>query len=141
MSRSISSHVARRTSPDRAAVSTRNSNARLVVTTAWEARTVARASATAPWGSPHVLDDGLLPPGGLPEGVARRVVRPVAHRDRPLHWPPRDTDAETGRLGVEMEPGTRVPARSASGMLPTGTSLNVPLAALTFTSRAHDSVR
>ena len=49
--RSISSHVARRTSPDRAAVSTRNSNARWVVTGAWEARTVARASATAPWGS------------------------------------------------------------------------------------------
>ena len=33
----------------------------------------------------HVLDDGLLPPEGLPEGIARRVVRPVAHRDRPLH--------------------------------------------------------
>ena len=46
--RSISSHVARRTSPDRAAVSTRNSNALLVGTEAWEARTVARASATAP---------------------------------------------------------------------------------------------
>ena len=28
---------------------------------------------------PYVLDDGLLPPEGLPEGVARRVVRPVAH--------------------------------------------------------------
>ena len=34
---------------------------------------------------PHVLDDGLLAPEGLPEGVARRVVRPVAHGDRPLH--------------------------------------------------------
>ena len=53
-----------------------------MLTEAWEARTVARASATAPWGSgPHVLEDGLLPP----EGVARRVVRPIAHRDRPLH--------------------------------------------------------
>ena len=30
---------------------------------------------------PHVLDDVLLPP----EGVARRVVRSVSHRDRPLH--------------------------------------------------------
>ena len=34
---------------------------------------------------PHVLDDGLLPSERLPEGVARRVVRPVAHCDRPLH--------------------------------------------------------
>ncbi len=34
---------------------------------------------------PHVLDDGLLPPERLPEGIARRVVRPVAHGDRPLH--------------------------------------------------------
>ena len=41
---------------------------------------------------PHVLDDGLLPP----EGVARRVVWPVAHGDCPLHhgtdpltYPPR----------------------------------------------------
>ena len=85
-SRSISSHVARRTSPDRAAVTTRNSNARLVVTAAWEARTVARASVTRAVGQrPHVLDDGLLPSERLPEGVARRVVRPVAHCDRPLH--------------------------------------------------------
>ena len=45
---------------------------------------------------PHVLDDGLLPPERLREGVARRVVRPVDHRDRPLHhgadplpYPPR----------------------------------------------------
>ena len=45
---------------------------------------------------PHVLDDGLLPPERLPEGVARRVVRPVVDRDRPLHhgadplpYPPR----------------------------------------------------
>ena len=30
---------------------------------------------------PHVLDDGLLPP----EGIARRVVRLVGHRDRSLH--------------------------------------------------------
>ena len=43
-----------------------------------------------------MLDDGLLPSEGLPEGVARRVVRPVAHCDRPLHhgadplpYPPR----------------------------------------------------
>ena len=43
-----------------------------------------------------MLDDGLLPSEGLPEGVARRVVRPVAHRDRPLRqgadplpYPPR----------------------------------------------------
>ena len=28
-----------------------------------------------------ISNDGLLPP----EGVARRVVLPVAHRDRPLH--------------------------------------------------------
>ena len=28
---------------------------------------------------PHVLDDGLLPPERLPEGIASRVVRPVAH--------------------------------------------------------------
>ena len=34
---------------------------------------------------PHVLDDDPLPPKGLPEGVARRVIRPVAHRHRPLH--------------------------------------------------------
>ena len=33
---------------------------------------------------PHVLDDGLLPPERLPEGIGRRVVRPVAHGDRPL---------------------------------------------------------
>ena len=39
-----------------------------------------------------MLDDGLLPS----EGLARRVVRPVAHRDRPLRhgadplpYPPR----------------------------------------------------
>ena len=32
-----------------------------------------------------MLDDGLQPSEGLPEGVARRVVRPVAHRDGPLH--------------------------------------------------------
>ena len=106
-SRSISSHVARRTSPDRAAVSTKSSNASLVVTRAWEVRTVARASATAPWGSaPHVLDDGPLPPERLPEGVARRIVRPVAHGDRPLHhgtdplpYPPRGLRACRARLG------------------------------------------
>ena len=34
---------------------------------------------------PHVLDDGLLPPERLPEGIARRVVRPVAHGHRLLH--------------------------------------------------------
>ena len=85
-SRSISSHVARRISPERAAVSTRNSNASLVVTEAWEARTVARASATAPWGSARMCwTTVLLPPERLPEGIARRVVRPVAHGDRPLH--------------------------------------------------------
>ena len=39
----------------------------------------------AVWQRPHVLDDGLLPSEGLPEGVARWVVRPVAHGDRPLH--------------------------------------------------------
>ena len=66
-SRAVSSHVARRTSPDRAAVSTKNSNARLVVTEVWETRTVARASATEPWKQrAHVLDDGLLPPGACP---------------------------------------------------------------------------
>ena len=66
-SRAVSSHVARRTSLDRAAVSTKNSNARLVVTEVWETRTVARASATEPWKQrAHVLDDGLLPPGACP---------------------------------------------------------------------------
>jgi hypothetical protein len=56
-----------RRQPDRAAVSTKNSNARLVVTEVWETRTVARASATEPWKQrAHVLDDGLLPPGACP---------------------------------------------------------------------------
>ena len=44
------------------------------------------ASATAPLGSARMCwDDGPLPPEGLPEGVTRRVVRPVAHRHCPLH--------------------------------------------------------
>ena len=47
-SRSIWSHVAKRTSPDRAAVRTRHSNPHLVGTEAWEARTVASAYATVP---------------------------------------------------------------------------------------------
>ena len=85
-SRSISFHVASRTSPDRAAVNTRNSNARLVVTDAVDAHTVVMAFATSPWGNrSHVLDEGLLPAKGLRQDIARRVVRPVAHRDRPFH--------------------------------------------------------
>ena len=49
---SISSHVASRTSPDRAAVSTRNSNASLTAGCAdLDARTVSTAAATSLWGS------------------------------------------------------------------------------------------
>ena len=44
----VAEHPRRVEDLQRAAVSTRNSNARLVVTEAWKARTVARASATAP---------------------------------------------------------------------------------------------
>ena len=32
-----------------------------------------------------MLDDGLLAAEGLPKGIARGVVRPVAHGHRPLH--------------------------------------------------------
>ena len=49
---SISSHVASRTSPDRAAVSTRNSNASLIAgAAAADARTVSTAAATSLWSS------------------------------------------------------------------------------------------
>ena len=94
-SRSISSHVARRTSPDRAALSTRSSNARLVVTEAWEARTVARASATVPWGSarmcwtmaccrpsvwPRASPAGLS--GRWPMATAHFITAPIRCRNR-----------------------------------------------------------
>ena len=48
---SISSHVASRTSPDRAAVSTRNSNASLTASVALDARTVPTAAAMSRWGN------------------------------------------------------------------------------------------
>ena len=48
---SISSHVASRTSPDRAAVSTRNSNASLTARVALDARTVPIAAVTSRWGN------------------------------------------------------------------------------------------
>ena len=49
---SISSHVASHTSPDRAAVNTRNSTASLIASAAdSDARTVATAAATSLWGS------------------------------------------------------------------------------------------
>ena len=75
---------------------------------------------------PHVLDDGLLPPEGLPEGIARRVIRPVAHGDRPFHhggdplpYPPRGLglvvpdrsedgqDVGRGHLGHGQRPDAR----------------------------------
>ena len=66
-SRSISSHVAKRTSPDRAAVSTRNSNARLVATRGLEGSHGREGVCHRAVGQrPHMLDDGLLPPEGLP---------------------------------------------------------------------------
>ena len=48
---SISSHVASRTSPDRTAVNTRNSNASLSAVVAFHDRTDSIAEATSPWGS------------------------------------------------------------------------------------------
>ena len=54
---SISSHVASRTSPESAAVSTRNSNASLTAGAAdADARTVAIAAATSLWGSARAGD-------------------------------------------------------------------------------------
>ena len=85
-SRSISSHVARRTSPDRR----RRQHQELERPLGGNGgrggshgREGVRHRAVGQ--RPHVLDDGLLPPERLPEGIARRVVRPVAHGDRPLH--------------------------------------------------------
>ena len=85
-SRSISSHVARRTSPDRRRRQHQELE-RPLGGNGGRGGSHGREGVChrAVGQRPHVLDDGLLPPEGLPEGVARRVVRPVAHGDRPLH--------------------------------------------------------
>ena len=58
---------------ERDVVSTRNSNARLVVTQAWEARTTARASATAPWGSARMCwTMACCRPSASPAGLSGR---------------------------------------------------------------------
>ena len=46
---------------------------------------------------PHVLDDGLLLVEGLPVDVARRVLRPVDHRDRRRQM---EGAHKTGEYGV-----------------------------------------
>ncbi|MCY3819234.1 MAG: hypothetical protein OXH52_07715 [Gammaproteobacteria bacterium] len=57
----ISAHSAPRTSPELAAVHTRNSNARLTVAVTFDARTFSITCRHAPTGQrPHVLDEILL---------------------------------------------------------------------------------
>ena len=81
---SISSHAAKRTSPERAAVSTKNSNANLSAGFSRDARTVATAAATSRCGSaPHVLDDVALRAEHRPDPVGR-VVAAQVHRNGPL---------------------------------------------------------
>ena len=112
-SRSISPHVANRTSPDRAAVNVRNSKASRVLMPAPDDRTAARVPATSPYGSARWWRGPPLPllrgsaavrisPAGLssrwPSAIAHFMTVPIRCRTRraPVGvttsrspWPPR----------------------------------------------------
>ncbi len=79
VSPSISSHCASRTSPDRAAVKSKNSNARTVARYAPDAHTVSIATATSPCGNAGEMPRRLsVPRQGRVEGCSGGIVRPVA---------------------------------------------------------------
>ena len=84
-SKSISDHVASRTSPERAAVNTRNSNASFAASLLLHSRTAAIALATSPCGSACICFFGPLPFFGStalsasPAGLSFRYPSPIAH--------------------------------------------------------------
>ena len=80
----ISSHVASRTSPDRAAVNTRNSKASFVPVQARDARTTATASATSSYGSAVMCRTTFCCrpsawPRASPAGLSGRCCIATAH--------------------------------------------------------------
>ena len=84
-SRSTSVHTAPRTSPERVAVSTRNSNASFTTVLAFDARTVSIADDTfAVRQRPHVPNKPSLRTEHRADPVAR-VVGPEIHRHGPFH--------------------------------------------------------
>ena len=84
-SRSISSHVANLTSPERHAVSAKNSKASLVPVQAPDAWTAAITSATISAGDGRVVRGAVLSRQGGGQRVARWVVDSVALGYGPLH--------------------------------------------------------
>ena len=110
---SISSHVASRTSPDRAAVSTRNSNASLTARVDLDARTVAIAAATSRWGKrPHVAHDVALRAEDRADAVAG-VVGPMLHGDAPLQHGADALAQAAGGVRLPCQIGVRTARTSA----------------------------
>ena len=54
----------------------------------------------------HVLNDDLLSPERLPEGIACRVVLPVTHRDGPLHHGPEPLPHAPRGFGLVVPDGS-----------------------------------
>ena len=83
--RSISAHRAPRTSPDRAAVSTRNSNARLTAGVAPDACIFRIAPATSPCGNARMCSTRFCCGPRTGPSRSQGVVRAVLHCHGPLH--------------------------------------------------------
>ena len=103
--RSISAHSAPRTSPERAAVNTRNSNASFTAGIACDARTALSADATSVCGTARKCCTTVRCDPSTAADALAGVVGPILHHHGPLHYRP-DTLAHTTRgLGPDVPDG------------------------------------
>ena len=120
---SISSHVASLASADRAAVSTRNSNASLTTGAAPDARTVSMAAATSLWGSASRCVTMLFcgPSAGRTrsQGLSCRMSNAMAHSiTERMRWrTARAVSALVCQIGVRISRTSAV-STSETGRLP-----------------------